>query len=597
MSLLILLFSVTYAYPKCYIPSDNPKEFFLDESNRAENKYRDLSTLPTSLDWRWTNGQRYTTWTRNQHIPNYCGSCWAFAVTSALSDRIMIQQNNSFPEWDLSPQVLLDCDLTNNGCKGGDTGDAYEYIRKYGITSETCAPYTATGHDTGNLCNNEARCKNCHHSNIVGCDAQYPHQVWYIKEHGNCNGEQAMIQALQDGPIVCSMAVTQQFENYRGFAIFNDTTGDVTLTHAISIVGYGTDNNIDYWIGRNSWSTWWGNNGYFRIIRGTNNLGIETSCAWATPADAPIWKNHSNSQPIKNKNEAIKRLTPKSKFMGNGGKPCAFKSDWKKIPPKITSPLPHTYIDVNALPNKFVWNNVNGTNYASLARNQHIPQYCGSCWGMGSLSSLNDRLSIQRSKNGGSIWPEITLSVQVLINENGGGTCNGGNAPGVMRYIERNGIPDETCQAYQAKNNPHGKNSNLNICENCIPGNSSSTFTPGTCSKVNNFTLYYVTQYGPVSGVNNMKSEIYARGPIACGIDATSQFEKYTGGVYTQSGRNLNHEISVLGWGVTDDGEAYWIGRNSWGTYWGEEGFFRIKMGSDNLGIETDCTWGVMKMP
>eukprot|EP00483_Globobulimina_turgida_P003103 UN03108 len=163
-----------------------------------------------------------------------------------------------------------------------------------------------------------------------------------------------------------------------------------------------------------------------------------------------------------------------------------------------------------------------------------------------------------------------------------------------MRYIERNGIPDETCQAYQAKNNPHGpRGGELNICENCVPGNSSSTFTPGVCSKQTNFTLYWVSQYGPVSGVNNMKAEIYARGPIACGIDATAKFEDYTGGVYSQAGFMLNHEISVLGWGVTDDGQNYWIGRNSWGTYWGEEGFFRIQMGSNNLGIENDCTWGV----
>jgi len=165
-----------------------------------------------------------------------------------------------------------------------------------------------------------------------------------------------------------------------------------------------------------------------------------------------------------------------------------------------------------------------------------------------------------------AMWPEINLAPQVLINEDGGGTCNGGNAPGVMRYIEKNGIPDETCQAYQAKNNPHGKQTSLNICENCVPGNTSSTFTPGVCSKKTNYTLYWVTQYGPVSGVNNMKSEIYARGPISCGIDATDEFLQYTGGIYSEPNRNnINHEISVIGWGVTDNGEEYWVGRNSWG--------------------------------
>lgn len=49
----------------------------------------------------------------------------------------------------------------------------------------------------------------------------------------------------------------------------------------------------------------------------------------------------------------------------------------------------------------------------------------------------------------------------------------------------------------------------------------------------------------------------------------------------------------MIGYGVTYTGEEYWIGRNSWGTYWGEAGFFRIQMYSDNLGIETDCTAGI----
>jgi len=85
-----------------------------------------------------------------------------------------------------------------------------------------------------------------------------------------------------------------------------------------------------------------------------------------------------------------------------------------------------------------------------------------------------------------------------------------------------------------------------------------------------------------------MKAELYARGSISCGVDATDSFEKYTGGVFEEKGfAGINHEISVVGWGVDETGGEYWIGRNSWGTYWGESGFFRIRMHRDNLGIES----------
>eukprot|EP00488_Nonionellina_sp_1-RS-2012_P002835 TRINITY_DN5732_c0_g1_i1.p1 TRINITY_DN5732_c0_g1~~TRINITY_DN5732_c0_g1_i1.p1 ORF type:complete len:106 (-),score=21.55 TRINITY_DN5732_c0_g1_i1:183-500(-) len=99
------------------------------------------------------------------------------------------------------------------------------------------------------------------------------------------------------------------------------------------------------------------------------------------------------------------------------------------IQPVIKAALPSVYIDVSALPDTFSWNSVNGTNYATLSRNQHLPTYCGSCWAFGSTSALSDRLSILRARAGQYIWPEINLSPQVLINERGGGSCNGGDAP------------------------------------------------------------------------------------------------------------------------------------------------------------------------
>ena len=54
-----------------------------------------------------------------------------------------------------------------------------------------------------------------------------------------------------------------------------------------------------------------------------------------------------------------------------------------------------------------------------------------------------------------------------------------------------------------------------------------------------------------------------------CGVDVTDAFEEYTGGIYREKVRHpiINHEISVVGWGE-EDGQEYWIGRNSWGTYW-----------------------------
>lgn len=55
--------------------------------------------------------------------------------------------------------------------------------------------------------------------------------------------------------------------------------------HEVAIVGWGEENGVKFWNVRNSWGSHWGENGFFRVVRGVNNIAIESSCYWGTPLD------------------------------------------------------------------------------------------------------------------------------------------------------------------------------------------------------------------------------------------------------------------------------------------------------------------------
>lgn len=280
--------------------------------------------------------------------------------------------------------------------------------------------------------------------------------------------------------------------------------------------------------------------------------------------------------------------------------------DGHNVKEDITSPLPHSYVMGTALPDSFTWGDVNGVSYLTKSLNQHLPQYCGSCWAHGAISSLSDRIKIAREGKG----IEVNLSIQYILNcgTEVAGSCHGGYHTGVYQLIKETGfIPYDTCQPYLACSVestegfcPHVDTTcrKDNICRTC------DTFggMGGKCTEIDYFPNATVAEYGMVDNdVEAIMAEIYTRGPVAATINAEPIVD-YAGGIFSETkySQFTNHIVSIVGWGLDMDnnndggegkGKKYWIVRNSWGDYWGELGFMRVEMGKNILGLEGEVAW------
>merc|ERR1711937_405390 len=230
---------------------------------------------------------------------------------------------------------------------------------------------------------------------------------------------------------------------------------------------------------------------------------------------------------------------------------------------------------------------------------------CGCCWAFGGAEAASDRMCI--ASNASLMLP---LSAQdVCFNSNFDG-CDVGQISTPWSFIKRTGavtggqyqgsgpFGSGLCSSFSLPHcHPHGPQGDDPYPAEGAPGcpSESSPRGPSSCDSDakaphNSFAGDKYTFSGQTisaSGEANIQSAIMAGGPMETAFTVYSDFENYAGGIYhhVSGGMAGGHAVKFVGWGV-ENGQKYWKVANSWNPYWGENGFFRIKRGNNEGGIE-----------
>ncbi|CAH1731587.1 cathepsin B-like [Aphis gossypii] len=225
-----------------------------------------------------------------------CGSCWAFGTTGAFADRLCVATNGNYNQLVSAEELAFCCHTCGFGCNGGYPIKAWQYFKRHGVvsggnynTTDGCQPYQVPPclhHQEGEgSCDSQPREKNhkcsrkCYGNETIDYKSDHvkTRDAYYL----TFNSIQKDVQAY--GPIEASFDVYDDFLHYKS-GVYAKTENATKLGgHAVKLIGWGVEHGVDYWLMVNSWGYEWGNNGLFKIRRGTNECGIDNSTTGGVP--------------------------------------------------------------------------------------------------------------------------------------------------------------------------------------------------------------------------------------------------------------------------------------------------------------------------